>query len=194
MTLQGTFRNTLVECWAIAFFFCIKYFDQLSQVQNFLNSLPISLKLKFFTPLPIGYRGIWGGCAENASFKVNSHDLVHSFCLRCPRNVRHPISTNKIEGAHPACTKSANALLDVLCQFLYLTTSLVWCAIMAQFNNSLNAFQNWRSLESGSCPCTHFGTQRLLTASWFSRKFQLKRAKNSSQSAFHKTLGSKKFF
>ena len=32
-------------------------------------------------------------------FKVNSHDLVHSFCLGCPHKVRRPISAKNRGGA-----------------------------------------------------------------------------------------------
>ena len=37
-------------------------------------------------------------------FKVNSHDLVHAFCLGCPHEVRHLIFAKKKEGACTGCT------------------------------------------------------------------------------------------
>ena len=57
------------------------------------------------TSAPVGTGGVWGDVAPQKRrkiliFKVNSHNLVHSFCLGHPHKVRRPISAKNRGGAH----------------------------------------------------------------------------------------------
>ena len=62
--------------------------------------------------------------------KVNSHNLMHSFCLRCPHKVRHPISAQNRVDACPLRLPSKSACGLYICKEVYdssFKTQVVLC-------------------------------------------------------------------
>ena len=80
-------KRAFIYLFIFFFFFCRNRYYH-GQIQDFLKEGAPQIRTDI-TSAPVGTGGVWEGCTPQKQrkfviFKVHSHDLVHSFCLRRP--------------------------------------------------------------------------------------------------------------
>ena len=130
----------------LALFMCQGHTNRQGRIQDFLKEGAPTLRV-YRTLAPV-----WTGVSEGdvppqkrrktAIFKVNSHDLVHSFCLEHPHKVRRLISAKNRGGARRVRPPLNPPLIGAVKRLVHTTTGYKYifpwiictmCSISYQF-------------------------------------------------------------